>query len=45
MIKKGKLNCVTCKKLYAKPCVQYMADLPPERVQPDQPPGWLIVQK
>jgi hypothetical protein len=31
-------NCVMCKKLYAVPCVQKMANLPPERLEPNKPP-------
>ena len=30
-------NCVTCKKLRAKTCVQKMADLPDDRVEPSPP--------
>ena len=38
VLKKIRRDCVLCKKLYSKPCVQQMADLPPERVVPGQPP-------
>ena len=31
-------NCVTCRKLYAPPGVQKMANLPPERLEPNKPP-------
>ena len=31
-------QCVTCKKLYAKPGSQQMSSLPPERIQVDTPP-------
>ena len=34
LIKKVKRQCVICKKLYAFPMVQKMADLPPERCLP-----------
>ena len=37
LIKKIKRECVTCKRLYARPMSQKMADLPPERCLPDQP--------
>ena len=30
-------SCVTCRKLYARPCTQKMADLPTERIQPNMP--------
>ena len=30
-------SCVTCKKLYAKPMQQKMADLPEDRMQPFMP--------
>lgn len=38
MIKSVKRECVLCKKLYAPPLVQRMADLPPERCLPGKPP-------
>jgi transposase InsO family protein len=38
IVKKVKHNCFTCRKLFAKPAVQRMADLPNERVQPDKAP-------
>ena len=38
LIKKIKRECVTCKRLYARPMSQKMADLPPERCLPGQPP-------
>jgi hypothetical protein len=38
LIKRVSRNCVTCKRLFAKPAMQKMADLPPERLQPDKPP-------
>ena len=31
-------RCVTCKRLYSKPCVQLMADLPKERLESNKPP-------
>ena len=34
LVKKIKRQCVTCKRLYAAPLGQRMADLPPERCQP-----------
>ena len=37
-LKKIKRDCVTCKKLYAGPMQQKMADLLPERCVPDKPP-------
>ena len=37
LIKKVKRDCVTCKRLYAYPMTQQMADLPPERCVPGQP--------
>ena len=36
LIKKNKTSCVICKKLYGKPKVQKMADLPEERCQPNK---------
>ena len=36
LIKKVKRDCVTCKRLYAYPMTQQMADLPPERCVPGQ---------
>jgi len=30
-------SCVKCRKMYAKPCKQFMADLPPDRVMTSQP--------
>lgn len=30
-------SCITCKRLFRKPLSQYMADLPIERISPDQP--------
>ena len=38
LLKKMKRKCVTCKKLYANPCIQKMSDLPPERLEPDKSP-------
>ena len=38
ILKKIRRNCIVCKRLYAKPCVQRMADLPPERLDPGHPP-------
>lgn len=38
-IAKGtKRNCITCRKLKGQPCVQRMADLPTERLNPGKPP-------
>ena len=37
MIKKIIRSCVKCKKLYGKPCEQFMAELPAERVAANQP--------
>ena len=37
LVKKIVRSCVTCRKLYANPCTQKMADLPLERLQPNQP--------
>ena len=34
MIKGVKRACVVCKRLYAQPAVQKMANLPPERCEP-----------
>lgn len=31
-------RCVICRRLYGRPCVQKMADLPLQRVVPDKPP-------
>ena len=42
MIKTAKRACVVCKRLYAQPPVQKMADLPPERCEPYKPP-WSYV--
>ena len=38
VINRVRQNCVVCKRLFAKPAVQYMADLPPERVEIGNPP-------
>ena len=38
LIKCVKRQCVTCKRLYATPMMQKMADLPQERCQPGKPP-------
>ena len=38
LIKRIVKSCVTCRRLYAKPCEQLMADLPKERVQSGKPP-------
>ena len=38
VIKGVKFACVTCRKLYAEPCTQKMADLPVERLISDKPP-------
>ena len=38
LLKKIKGRCVTCRKLYAAPMTQKMADLPPERGEPGKPP-------
>ena len=38
VIKSVKSGCVTCKKLFSAPCKQRMADLPPERLTPGEPP-------
>ena len=38
LIKQIKHLCVTCKRLYATPLVQKMADLPPERCNPNEAP-------
>ena len=38
LVKKIKRQCVTCKRLYAAPLGQRMADLPPERCQPGETP-------
>ena len=38
LIKSVKTACVTCKKLFAKPCEQKMADLPKERLTPSEAP-------
>ena len=38
LVKKLLNQCVTCKKLYAKPGSQQMSSLPPERIQVDTPP-------
>ena len=38
IIKRIKRSCVTCKKLFAIPCVQQMSDLPRERLEPNKPP-------
>ena len=37
LVKRVKRACVVCKKLYAKPKAQMMANLPPERITPGQP--------
>ena len=38
LIKRVSGKCVACKRFFAKPAVQKMADLPPERLQSDKPP-------
>ena len=38
LLKRIRRGCVTCKKLYAAPCNQMMADLPVERCEPGKPP-------
>ena len=38
LIKGIKRSCVTCKKLYGRPSVQLMCDLPSERLEPNKPP-------
>ena len=38
MLKSIRRNCMVCKRMYSKTCTQKMADLPPERCQPYQPP-------
>ena len=38
LIKNISRKCVTCRKLYAPPAWQKMADLPPERSEPGNPP-------
>ena len=38
LVKKIKRQCVTCKRLYATPLGQRMADFPPERCQPGETP-------
>ena len=38
LIKSVSGSCVICKRLYGKPLVQFMSDLPKERVEADKPP-------
>jgi hypothetical protein len=38
VVKKVRHNCVGCRRLNASPCLQKMADLPPERLKPGEPP-------
>ena len=38
VIKQVKRKCVTCRRLYAPPASQKMADLPPDRCSPGGPP-------
>ena len=38
VVKRVARKCVSCKKLFADPCVQKMANLPPARVEPYKPP-------
>ena len=38
LIKKLCNRCVTCRKLFSPPIQQKMADLPPERLEPNKPP-------
>lgn len=38
LVKQIKKDCVVCKKLYRAPCIQQMADLPQERLEPNKPP-------
>lgn len=37
-LKKIRASCVNCKKMFGKPETQIMADLPMERISPNQPP-------
>ena len=38
VVKNIRHGCLLCRKMYASPCVQRMADLPPERLMPKKPP-------
>lgn len=38
IVKAVSKRCVECKKLFAEPCLQKMADLPAERLEPNNPP-------
>ena len=38
LVKKVVKACVTCRRLYSKPCTQLMADLPQERTSLNKPP-------
>jgi hypothetical protein len=42
IIKQVIRHCFPCKRLFAPPCVQKMADLPPERLEPNKPPFFYI---
>ena len=42
LIKRLIRSCVTCKRLYAKPCTQLMADLPKDRVNAGQAPFSIV---
>ena len=37
VIRSVRSSCIICKKLYASPCNQQMANLPPERLEPGKP--------
>ena len=41
LVKQIKYKCVTCRRLYAAPCDQLMADLPVERTVSGQPPFFI----
>ena len=42
LIKRMIKSCITCRRLYAKPCVQIMADLPRDRLEINRPPFTVV---
>ena len=42
LLKRVKATCVPCRKIFAAPCSQPMADIPPERLVPDKPPFTVV---
>ena len=42
LIKRMIKSCITCRRLYAKPCVQIKADLPRDRLEINRPPFTVV---